>query len=126
MFNAPMYLLEQLGFRKVLDCTFMVASVVPEDVDSGDLAKCFRALKRAQQDIDLRFERYTHYYKREIPSKYHSRLDTRLCGPGERIVFLPYSEEMFRETQEWVAQRDIFEGSLAARAGYERSVAHSA
>ncbi len=125
MFNAPMYLLEQLGFRKVLDCTFMVASVVPQDVDNEDLAKCYRALKRAQQDIDLRFERYTHYYKRELPEKYHALLDPRLCGPGERIVFLPYTEAMFRETQAWVAQRGIFEGALAGRAGSESSVVHT-
>jgi hypothetical protein len=126
MFNAPMYFVEQLGFRKVIDCTFMVAAVVPQDVDRDDVAKCFRALKRAQQDIDLRFERYVHYYRREMPEKHRDRMDTRLYGPGERIVFLPYTEAMFRATQDWIAQRHIFEEGLAGRASYEQSVGRTA
>lgn len=122
MFNAPMYFIEQLGFRKIIDCTFMVAHVVPRDVDRDEVAKYFRALRRAQQEIDLRFERYTHYYERELPEKYRGRMDTRVYGPGERLVFLPYTEAMFRETQEWIAQREIFEEGLSGRAGYEQSV----
>jgi len=29
-------------------------------------------------------------------------MDTRLFGPGERIVFQPYTKEMYDETQRWV------------------------
>ena len=59
-FGGPLYLLEQLGFRKIIDTTFMVAALVEEDVDPADVRKCYRALKRAQADIDLRPELYTH------------------------------------------------------------------
>jgi hypothetical protein len=35
-------------------------------------------------------------------------MDTRRWGPGERIVFEPYSAEMFSESREWIAERGIF------------------
>ena len=39
-------------------------------------------------------------------------MDTRLFGPGERIVFEPYSREIFEESREWIAERNIFEDGL--------------
>src|SRR5271165_3859222 len=64
LFSGPYYFAEQLGFRKIIDTTFMIASMVNGEPDPEDLRKFFRALKRAQQDIDLRPELYTHYYKK--------------------------------------------------------------
>ncbi len=122
MFNAPMYFAEQLGFRKIMDCTFLIASVVPDGVDREDVAKYFRALKRAQQDIDLRFERYTHYFKREMPEKYRDQMDTRLYGPGERLVFLPYTQQIFDDTQAWVKSWHIFDNKPELRMPYGESV----
>jgi ABC-type nitrate/sulfonate/bicarbonate transport system substrate-binding protein len=111
LFSGPYYLAEQLGFRKIIDTTFMIASVITGDPDAEDLKKFYRALKRAQRDIDLRPDRYTHYFTNEFPDRYHAVMDTRRWGPGERIVFEPYTEEAFTESQEWIAQREIFEGS---------------
>src|SRR5256885_2737898 len=67
LFSGPYYFLEQLGFRKVIDTTFMMATSISGDPDPEDLRKYFRALRRAQRDIDLRPELYTHYYKNEFP-----------------------------------------------------------
>ncbi len=111
LFSGPYYLAEQLGFRKIIDTTFMIASVITGNPDAEDLKKFCRALKRAQRDIDLRPDRYTHYYTNEFPDRYHAVMDTRRWGPGERIVFEPYTEEAFTESQEWIAQREIFEGA---------------
>ena len=111
LFSGPYYLAEQLGFRKIIDTTFMIASVITGNPDPEDLKKFYRALKRAQRDIDLRPDRYTHYYRNEFPDRYHAIMDTRRWGPGERIVFEPYTEEAFTESQEWIAQREIFEGA---------------
>ena len=108
-FSGPYYFLEQLGYRKVIDSTFMMASMVTGDPDPADVVKFFRALRRAQHDIDLRPERYTHYYKKEFPKRFHDVMDTRRWGPGERIVFEPYSAEIFGETREWVSERGIFD-----------------
>lgn len=111
LFSGPYYLAEQLGFRKIIDTTFMIASVITGSPSAEDMRKFYRALKRAQRDIDLRPDRYTHYYTREFPDRYHAIMDTRRWGPGERIVFEPYTEEAFTESQQWIAQREIFEGA---------------
>ena len=121
-FGGPLYLLEQLGFRKIIDTTFMVAALVEEDVDPADARKCYRALKRAQADIDLRPELHTHYYKKIFPERFHEIMDTRTFGPGERIVFQPYSKEMFDTTHEWVEDWEIFPEGKGGTAAYEESV----
>ena len=95
LFSGPYYFLEQLGFRKIIDTTFMMASMVTGTPDPEDVRKYFRALRRAQRDIDLRPELFTHYYKREFPVRFHAQMDTRRWGPGERLVFEPYSKQTF-------------------------------
>ena len=97
LFSGPYYFLEQLGFRKVIDTTFMMASMVTGTPDPEDVRKYFRALRRAQRDIDLRPELFTHYYKKEFPARFHAQMDTRRWGPGERLVFEPYSKQTFDE-----------------------------
>jgi hypothetical protein len=50
-------------------------------------------------------------------------MDTRRWGPGERIVFEPYTREAFDETFRWIAEHGIFaEGGLGT-GRYEESVA---
>ena len=123
LFGGPLYLAEQRGFRKILDTTFMVAALIPNGANEDDVRKYYRALKRAQVDIDLRPERYTHFYKNFFPDRWHDVMDTRRFGPGERVVFLPYDRGIFDSTQRWVADRGIFEAGLKDRAGYESCVA---
>jgi len=121
LFSGPYYFMEQLGFRKIVDTTFMMASMVAEDADEGDVAKYFAALRRAQSDIDLRPELYTHYYREEFPERFRDQIDTRLFGPGERLVFEPYSEEIFDSSRKWIYERGIFEEGLGER-GFEQAV----
>ncbi len=111
-FGAPMYILEQLGFRKILDTTFMIATMV-------------KALKRAQADIDLRHDLYTHYFLNELPDRYTDMADTRRFGPGERIVFEPYSKEIFDGTREWVIERDIFPEDKIGAENYDHAVVNA-
>lgn len=121
LFSGPYYFMEQMGFRKVLDTSFMMAAMVAEDADIGDVEKYFAALRKAQKDIDLRQELYTHYYRNEFPERFRDQMDTRLFGPGERIVFEPYSREIFDESREWIAERNIFEDGLG-ELSYEQSI----
>jgi hypothetical protein len=123
LFSGPYYLAEQLGYRKIIDSTFMIATMIHGDPDPEDLKKFFRALKRAQRDIDLRPERYTHYYRKEFPVRWHAIMDTRRWGPGERIVFEPYTREVFDETFRWIADHGIFAESDMGSREYERSIA---
>ncbi|MDE0306859.1 MAG: hypothetical protein OXI87_18565 [Albidovulum sp.] len=112
LFSGPYYFATQLGFRKVLDTSFMMAAMVAEDADVEDVEKYFSALRMAQTDIDLRQELYTHYYRREFPERFRDQMDCRLFGPGERIVFEPYSREIFDRSREWIAEREIFENGI--------------
>ena len=113
LFSGPYYFVEQLGFRKVIDTTFMIATMIHGDPDPEDLRKFFRALRRAQRDIDLRPELYTHYYTHEFPERWHSMMDTRRWGPGERLVFEPYTKEVYEESFDWIASHKIFpEGGM--------------
>lgn len=125
LFSGPYYFAEQLGYRKIIDTTFMMATSLKGDYDAEDVEKYMRALRRAQQDIDLRPDKYTHYYAKEFPKKYYDRMDTRSWGPGERIVFEPYSKEIFDETFDWIDERGIFEDGLGSR-DYENSVVAAA
>jgi hypothetical protein len=122
LFSGPYYFAEQLGFRKVIDTTFMIGTMIHGDPDPEDLRKFFNALRRAQRDLDLRPDRYTHYYKNEFPERFHKMMDTRRWGPGERLVFEPYTKEAHDETFEWIAERGIFGKDEMGRGRYEDSV----
>ena len=122
LFSGPYYLAEQLGFRKVIDTTFMIATIVTGNPDPEDLKKFFRALKRAQRDIDLRPDLYTHYYKKEFPARWLPIMDTRRWGPGERLVFEPYTKEAYEQSFEWIARHQIFANGDMGAGNYEQAV----
>lgn len=113
VWGVAYYVCEQLGMRKIVDTTFMGSFMVPPLTPAQDVERYFRALKRAQLDIDLAPEKYKQHYAREIPSRYVDRVDVRLFGPGERVVFLPYSRETFDATQRWIHDHGIFDSEAA-------------
>ncbi len=121
LFSGPYYLVEQLGFRKVIDTTFMIAAMINGSPDPEDVRRYYRALKRTQRDIDLRPELYTHYYKNEFPERYHAMMDTRRWGPGERIVFETYSREAFEQSFNWIAQHEIFAEGRMGSGDYDKA-----
>ena len=114
--------LEQLGFRKIVDTSFMIAFMFPPGVDPADVEKYMNGMKRAQMDLDFEPEKYKHHYLEEIPERYRAQVDVRRFSPGERVVFLPYSEAVYAKTQAWLQERGLFEvkppvnysGSVAA------------
>ena len=121
LFNGPYYFAEQLGFRKIIDTSFMIATMIKGTPEPEDVRRYFRALRRAQRDIDLRPERYTHYYQNEFPERFHDRMDTRRWGPGERIVFEPYTREVFAESFDWIERHKIFADGKMGAGDYERA-----
>lgn len=108
LFGAPLYLVEQQGFKRILDTTFMIGFLMHKDADVEDVRRYFKALQRAQRDIDLEPERYKHYFLKELPAKYHDMIDVGGFGPGERLVFEPYTREMFERTQRWMEDSKLF------------------
>ena len=121
LFSGPYYFAEQLGFRKIIDTTFMITTMVHGQPDPEDLRRFFRALQRAQRDIDVRPELYTHYYRNEFPVRFHPLMDTRRWGPGERLVFEPYTKEVYEESFERIASHGIFPEGKMGNAQYERA-----
>jgi len=119
--GVPLYIAEAFGFRKVVDATFMIGFLVTgSDAGKADIDKSLAALRRAQMDIDLRPELYKHYHLRAVPQKYREQVDVRAFGTGERIVFFPYTREVFAATRQWTEAHNLFSGSPAA--DYDESV----
>jgi hypothetical protein len=79
----------------------------------------FRALQRAQRDIDLEPERYKHYFLKGLPEQYHSLIDLHGFGVGERLVFEPYTRETFEHTHRWIASWELFDSAEAQVGGVE-------
>ena len=63
----------------------------------------------------------SHHYLQEIPERFLGMLDVRRFGPGERIVFLPYTSDAYDRSQQWMRERSLFE-SGAAPAPFESVV----
>jgi NitT/TauT family transport system substrate-binding protein len=122
VFGAQYYLLEQLGFRKIVDATFMIAAMVPRQVEIGAVRGYFAALRRAQADIDIMHQPYTRYYANEFPERHRALVDVRRFGPGERFVFEPYSKDMYDRTQHWIDERRIFPADAPGRRAYAEAV----
>jgi ABC-type nitrate/sulfonate/bicarbonate transport system substrate-binding protein len=123
MWGVPLYIAEAFGFRKVLDATFMIGFLVTgTGASKADIEKYLAALRRAQMDIDLHPERHKHYHLRAVPEKYRDQVDVRAFGTGERIVFLPYTREVFAATQHWTESRNLFTRQPASPAGYDDAV----
>lgn len=122
VFGAQYYVLEQLGFRKLVDTTFMIGFLVAEDADVEDVEKYFAALRLAQREIDIRPEPYKSHWLREMPEDIQEVVDVRRFGPGERIVFEPYTREMFEQTHVWLRHHALFDPLTASRSQYEEAV----
>ena len=122
VFGTAAYVLEQQGFRKVVDTTFMIGFLVRPTASDADVRKYFNALRRAQIDVDVEPERYKHYLIDELPEPFKAMLDVRICGIGERIVFEPYTREMYEKTHRWMLDHQLFDGADAVQADYEGAV----
>jgi NitT/TauT family transport system substrate-binding protein len=122
VWGTQRYVLEQQGFRKIADTAFMITFMYPPDADEDQIERYVRALRRAQMDIDLEPERYKHYFLNEMPERFRDMVDVRRFGPGERVVFLPYSQEMFERTQTWMHDRKLFDVGREVGVAYEVAV----
>lgn len=107
LYGVPAYVAEQLGFRKVLDTTFMIGFSFHGAIEREDVARYLRALARAQEDIDQHPEQYKHFLLRDLPQEFHSKIDLRAAGPGERLVFQEYTRESFDRTRAWMVNLDV-------------------
>jgi NitT/TauT family transport system substrate-binding protein len=122
LFSGPYYFAEQLGYRKIIDTTFMMATMINGNPDPEDVKRYFRALRRAQLDIDLNPGLYTHYYKKEFPARFVDQLDTKRWGPGERIVFESYSRSVYEQSFQWISAHNIFSEGEMGSCAYDQAI----
>ena len=122
VFGPQLYLAEQLGFRKILDCTFMISAMIPDGVEIEQVTQYYEALRLAQADIDHMHQPYVHYYLNELPERHAKLIDVKRFGPGERLVFEPYSQSLYDTTQNWIRERGIFEGATEHPSDYKDAV----
>jgi hypothetical protein len=122
IFGVQREIAEQLGFRKVLDTTFMIGFLINGDATIEDCQKYFDALQLAQRDIDLEPEKYKHYFEQDVPQRYKELVDVRAFGLAERIVFEPYTREIYEKTHRWMVDLQIFPEGQLGNAGYNEAV----
>jgi hypothetical protein len=46
-------------------------------------------------------------------------MDTRRWGPGERIVFEPYTKEVYEQSFNWIAKHELFDDGMMGSGKYE-------
>jgi NitT/TauT family transport system substrate-binding protein len=122
LFGVQRDIIEQLGFRKVLDTSFMIGFLIGGDATVEDCQKYFDALQKAQRDIDVEPERYKHYFERDIPDRYKELVDVRAFSAGERIIFEPYTREIYEKTHRWMLELRIFPADQVGEADYNQAV----
>jgi NitT/TauT family transport system substrate-binding protein len=122
VWGAGASVLEQRGYTKLVDTTFVMGFFVSSSADPADVERYFRALLRAQQEIDLEPQHYTHYWAREMPADLVELVDVRRFGPGERIVPQPYTREMFERSHAWMQSWDLLDTAVAPGSRYEDAV----
>ena len=121
LFGGPYYFAEQMGYKKIIDSTFMIATMIPGDPDPEDLKKFFRALRQAQRDIDLRPDFIPTTTRRNSPSASTPRMDSRRWDAGERLVFEPYTKEVYEGSFKWIPFHGIFPEGKMGSGQYERA-----
>jgi hypothetical protein len=47
----------------------------------------------------------------------------RRFGPGERLVFEPYTKTIYEQTQAWIRERGFFDDAHSVTGPYEEAVA---
>lgn len=122
VFGLQKDIVEQQGFRRVVDATFMIGFLLAPDASPEDVEKYFKALRQAQRDIDLEGEQFKHYYLRELPEKYRPLVDVRAFSAGERLVFEPYTQDMFERTHRWMEEHQFFDPTQSGQSLYREAV----
>ena len=75
-----------------------------------------------ERDIDVEPELYKHHLLKELRPEFKPLLDVRKCGIGERLVFEPYTREVFERTHRWMVNWGMFPKEQLGTTNFESAV----
>ena len=52
-------------------------------------------------------------------ARFLGEIDTQRWGPGERLVFEPYTREVFEDSFKWIREHEIFAPAAMGAGRYE-------
>ena len=108
VWTGAAYLLEQQGARKILDTTFMAAFMFDTDTNAEDVGQILRRSQTCPDGAGPHARAVQALLPPRIP-RFHDLIDVRAFGPGERIVFLPYTARRTSGPNNGCSDRGLFE-----------------
>jgi len=57
-----------------------------------------------------------------MADEFKSLVDVRAFGPGERIVFEPYTREVYEQTHRWMKKLELFPEEQLGEVNYRNAV----
>ena len=112
---------EAKGLRKLAQGEFVITFWVSPTIAQDTLAKFFRALRLAEEALEQNTDRYLHLWERNIPPAFEGDHDYASFGRGEKLIFEPYSLEMFEDAMQFARAWDLHEH--VRESNYDRLVA---
>ena len=109
---------EAKDLRKLAQGEFLVTFWVSPMIGREILSKFFSALKRSEEALEQNPSQYLHLWERNIPPALEGDYDYARFGRGEKLIFEPYSQEMFEDAmqfaQAWGLHEHVHESRYEA------------
>ena len=112
---------EARGLRKLVQGEFLITFWVSPTISQRTLGRFFGALRLAEEALERNTERYLHLWERNVPPALEGDYDYAAFGRGEKLIFEPYSLEMFEDAMQFAQAWGLHEH--ARESNYERLVA---
>jgi NitT/TauT family transport system substrate-binding protein len=109
------------GLRKLAQGEFVITFWVSPTIAQDTLSKFFRALKQADEALERDTDRYLHLWERNVPPTLEGNYDYATFGRGEKLIFEPYSLEMFEDAMQFAQAWELHEH--VRESNYDRLVA---
>jgi hypothetical protein len=87
--------------RKLAQGEFLVTFWVSPTIGQETLSKFFSALRRAEEALEHNPSQYLHLWERNIPPTLEGDYNYARFGRGEKLIFEPYSQEMFEDAMQF-------------------------
>ena len=112
---------ETRGLRKLAQGEFLITFWVSPTISEKTLGRFFGALRLAEEALERNTERYLHLWERNVPPALEGDYDYAAFGRGEKLIFEPYSLEMFEDAMQFAQAWGLHEH--VRESNYERLVA---